>query len=76
LGGSKGSSREHLPRPIRFKIAETVESGMRSTSAISAAVIRSRRSTSIARTRSADVRRGIRLGAEERSRRPFRPSSR
>jgi len=49
-----------LPRPIRFKTAETVDSGIRKISAISAAVIRSLRSSSIARTRSAGVRRGTR----------------
>jgi hypothetical protein len=65
-----------LASPIRFRIAETIESGVRRASAISAAVIRSRRSSSIARTRSAGVRRGIRLGGKERSRRPWHPSAR
>jgi hypothetical protein len=73
LAGSNGSSRERFPSPIRFKTAETVESGMPKISAISAAVIRSLRSSSIARTRSTGVRRGIRCGAEERSTSPALP---
>jgi len=67
LGGSSGSSRERLPSPIRFSHSETVESGSSSTSAISAAVIRSRRSASIASTRCSGNREGLRLGREQRS---------
>ena len=49
---------------------------MSSTSAISAAVIRRRRSASIASSRSAGSRDGRRLGAELRSSRPASPSAR
>ncbi|HEX9381188.1 MAG TPA: hypothetical protein VF891_06790 [Gaiellaceae bacterium] len=76
VGGSNGSRRERFPSPIRRKTAETVESGIRKISAISAAVIRSRRSNSITRTRSGGVRRATRRGAEERSTRPALPSLR
>ena len=62
--------------PDRFRIPETVESAIPSVSAISAAVKRSRRSLTIASTRSAGVRFATRLGADERSRRPGSPSSR
>jgi hypothetical protein len=55
---------------------DTVEIGIESNSAISAAVMRSRRSDSIACTRSTGVFRGIRLGAEQRSSSPASPSSR
>jgi hypothetical protein len=65
-----------LPRPIRASHLETVESATPSTSAISAAVIRSRRSASIASRRSDGRREGTRLGAELRSSRPTSPSER
>jgi hypothetical protein len=47
---------------------ETVESGIASVSAISAAVIRSCRNDTITATRSADVRLATRRGADDRSR--------
>src|SRR5215216_3241864 len=47
-GGSGGARELRLPRPIRASHLETVESAIPSTSAISAAVIRSRLSASIA----------------------------
>jgi hypothetical protein len=62
-----GSSRERLPSPIRFSHNETVESGSPSTSAISDAVIRSRRSASIARTHWRGSCVGERRGRDERS---------
>jgi hypothetical protein len=49
---------------------------MPSNSAISAAVIRNRRSATIACSRSAGVRPGTRRGAEDRSTRPASPSAR
>src|SRR5215471_5300361 len=49
------SIRPSRPIPLRFRTAETVESGIRSVSAISAAVIRSRRNITIVATRSAGV---------------------
>jgi hypothetical protein len=67
VGGSSGSSRDRLRSPIRFSQRETVESGSSSTSAISAAVIRSLRSRSIASTRACGSRRGERRGREQRS---------
>jgi hypothetical protein len=76
IGGLERLEPRAPAEAIRFSTAETVESGIRSTSAISAAVIRSRRKSSITRTRSAGVREGIRWGAEERSLRPSRPSLR
>jgi hypothetical protein len=76
LGGSGGSSRDRRPSPIRLSQADTVDSAIESDSAISAAVIRSRRNAAIASTRSAGVLRGIRFGAEQRSLRPASPSSR
>jgi len=54
--------------PIRVKIPETVESGIASVSAISAAVIRNRRSVTITATRPGSVRLAPLFGAEERSR--------
>jgi hypothetical protein len=75
LGGSGGASAERLPRPILFNHRETVERAMPSTSAISAAVIRRRRSASIASSRSAGMRVGRLLGAELRSRSPSSPSA-
>ena len=62
-----------LARPIRFSHSETVESARPSTSAISAAVIRTRRSLSIASTRRCGSRVGLRRGREERSCRATRP---
>ena len=59
-----------LPSPIRARTADTVESGIASASAISAAVKRSRRSAAIAWTRSSGVRCGIERGAEEPSSNP------
>jgi hypothetical protein len=52
-----------------------VESARPSTSAISAAVIRSRRRAVIASIERSGVRWGIRFGAEERSSRPPSPSA-
>jgi hypothetical protein len=65
-----------LPKPIRFRIADTVDKGIANTSAISAAVMRSRRRSSTTRTRSAGVLLGMRRGRELRSSRPVRPSER
>jgi hypothetical protein len=48
--------RPSRPRPLRLSNAETVDSGIASVSAISAAVIRSRRSDTITATRSGGVR--------------------
>jgi hypothetical protein len=67
LGGSGGSSRERFPSPIRRSTSETVESAIASSSAISAAVIRSRLSAAIARTSRGGVAFGLRLGREQRS---------
>jgi hypothetical protein len=53
-----------------LRIAETVESGISSRSAISAAVNLSRRSSQIASTRSRGVRRGTRRGIGRRSTSP------
>jgi hypothetical protein len=64
------------PIPARVSTTETVESGIRSVSAISAAVIRNRRKAMIVATRSVGVRLAIRLGAEERSKSPCSPSAR
>jgi hypothetical protein len=55
---------------------DTVESGIRSASAISAAVKRSRRKPNIAAIRSSLVRFPTRLGADERSLKPASPSPR
>jgi hypothetical protein len=71
-----GPGRERLPSPTRFRTAETVESAIFKAIAICAAVILSRRSRMISRTRSGGVLCGIRFGAEERSRRPSVPSAR
>jgi hypothetical protein len=76
LGGSGGSSRLSLPSPIRASTADTVESGIRNVSAISAPVIRNRRSAAIASTRSSGVRCGTDRGTEERSNSPASPSTR
>jgi hypothetical protein len=53
---------------MRLSHTETVESGKARISAISAAVMCSLLSASIARTRSSESRVGVRLGREERSR--------
>jgi hypothetical protein len=76
LGGSAGSTREGVPSPMRPTTADTVESGIDRHHAISAAVIRSRRSAAIAFTRASGVRCGIEPGAEERSSSPASPSAR
>jgi hypothetical protein len=65
-----------FPSPIRKSTAETVESGIPSSSLISAALMRTRRSAAIAVTRSSLVRPGTRYGAEERSSSPGKPSRR
>jgi hypothetical protein len=62
--------------PARSKIAHTVEAGIAVHCAISAAVIRNRRSDTTACTRSSPVRYGIDRGAEPRSITPARPSRR
>ena len=67
VGRLWGSSRERLPRPILASQRETVESAILSTSAISAAVMRRRRSASITSIVWTGVLAGTRLGAEERS---------
>ena len=64
-----------LPRPLRLSTTDTVESGIASVSAISAAVIRSCRSATITATRSVGVRLATRFGAEERSTRPASPAA-
>ena len=56
--------------------ADTVECGIDSVSAISAAVIRNCRSLAITATRSADVRLATCLGADERSYNPRSPPAR
>ena len=56
-------------------IPDTVECGIPSVSAISAAVIRSVRSLAITATRSVEVRLATSLGAEERSTRPASPAA-
>jgi len=65
-----------LPSPARRSTADTVESAIDNTSAISAAVIRNLRSATIASTRNAGVRCGTRFGADERSTSPASPSAR
>ena len=62
--------------PCRLSTTETVESGIASVSAISAAVIRNCRSATITATRSGEVRLATRRGAEERSTRPASPAAR
>ena len=62
--------------PIRVKIPDTVETGIPNVSAISAPVIRNRRSPAITATRASSVRDGTEAGAEQRSTRPCSPSSR
>jgi hypothetical protein len=69
------SIRPSLPMPLRLSTTETVESGIASVSAISAAVIRSCRNDTIRATRSGGVRLATRLGAEDRSRRPASPAA-
>jgi hypothetical protein len=61
-------------KPIRFNHSDTVESESDSTSAISAAVIRSLRSEPIAWTFAGGNCRGERSGREERSSKPSAPS--
>ncbi len=55
-----------MPSPIALSQRETVESAIPSTSAISAAVMRSLRRASINSTVATGVLEGTRLGAEER----------
>ena len=74
--GCSSPIRPSRPMPCRFKTTETVESGICSVSAISAAVIRSCRNNTITATRSSAVRFATRRGADERSRKPCSPSSR
>jgi hypothetical protein len=62
--------------PLRRNTADTVDSGIDNVSAISAAVIRSRRRASTAATRSVAVRLATRRGADERSNSPRSPSLR
>jgi hypothetical protein len=69
-------SRPSLPIPTLVRIPETVESAIPSVSAISAAVIRSRRSAAIASIRRSSVRLATIAGAEERSSSPAGPSDR
>jgi len=61
--------------PKRVRIPDTVDNAISNTSAISAAVKRSRRKATIASTRPAAVRLATRRGADQRSHRPS-PSSR
>jgi hypothetical protein len=63
-----------LAEPDRFSHSETVESGRSSTSAISAAVIRSLRIRSIASTRACASRLGERRGHEKRSNSSWSPA--
>jgi hypothetical protein len=58
------------------RLPDTVESGMPSTSALCAPVIRNRRSAAIACTRRSSVRVGCRMGVEERSSSPGSPPAR
>ena len=71
-----GPETARRPIPILVKIPETVESAIPSTSAISAAVKRNRRSFVIASTRSGAVRLATRRGTDERSNKPGSPSIR
>src|SRR3954447_13172422 len=64
-----------LPSPTRSRIAETVESAIARQNAISAPVIRSRRSNTMTSTSSSGVRCGIDRGADERSNSPASPSA-
>ena len=73
LGGSICDS---LPSPMGPKTAETVDSGIARHKAISAPVIRNRRSAAMTSTRAWLVRCGMRPGAEERSKSPASPSAR
>jgi hypothetical protein len=57
-------------------MTDTVDSGIASVSAISAAVMRNLRSDTITATRSGGVRLATRCGADERSARPATPASR
>jgi hypothetical protein len=59
---------------MRLRIAETVEAGIASSSAISGPVMRRRRREAIAAIRSSGVRLATECGAEERSSRPSSPS--
>jgi hypothetical protein len=68
--GGRGRAR------IRLRTAETVESAIAKHDAISAPVIRNRRSAAIASTSSSRVRCGIDRGADERSTNPPSPSAR
>ena len=65
-----------MPSPTRRSTADTVESAIDNSSAISAADIRSLRNATIASTRSEGVRWGTRFGADERSSSPASPSAR
>jgi hypothetical protein len=76
FGGSAGAKRERLPNPSRESTADTVESGILSTSAISAPVIHNRRNATIAAVRSGGVLWGMHPGAERRSTKPAGPSAR
>jgi hypothetical protein len=67
IRGLRGSSLERFPSPMRRNHKDTVESGIASTSEISAAVMRSRRSASIISTRRGDKRAGLRRGRQQRS---------
>jgi hypothetical protein len=70
LGAVGGSSRLSLPNPTRASTAETVEAAIARHHAISAPVIRSRRSSTITSTSSCGVRCGSDRGADDRSSRP------
>ena len=59
-----------MPIPIFVRIPDTVECAIARTSAISAPVIRRRRSAAIASTRRSSVRLATVAGADERSSRP------
>ncbi len=76
VGGLLGTEARQPASPARLQISETVDSGIPISSAISAAVIRIRRSESTASTRSSGVRLATRLGAELASQRPASPASR
>jgi hypothetical protein len=65
-----------LPNPTRASTAETVEAAIARHHAISAPVIRSRRSSTITSTSSCGVRCGSDRGADDRSSRPNSPSAR
>jgi hypothetical protein len=65
-----------LPSPTRSRTAETVDSAIARQKAISAPVIRRRRSITITSATSSGVRCGTEWGAEERSNNPASPSAR